>query len=149
MKTTPLYIIIFALFLFASCKTAKLKGPERYIVFGHGGGFVGKEHTYKLSSYGKLTVANTEDSVRELKIKVSQKNLKKIFALADSVQKTAVLFVHPGNVYYFISLKNNTRIPDYTWGETNYTAPEPLMRLYEMLNQVKSTAKVLKSQITL
>ena len=139
-----IYLIIITSVLFAACKTAKLDGPERFIIFGNGGGIVGKEHTYKISSLGAFKVANSNDSDREIKIKVSRKTLKKIFALADSLQKNVAGFSNPGNIYYFISVNNNVEKPDYTWGQTGFIAPEPVTRLYDMLKKIKDSGKILK-----
>ena len=100
--------IIFCFFLFfAGCKTAKLDGPERFIAFGSGGGITGKVNVYRVSSFGKLYNDIAGSSSSEVKTHLTNKTLKNIFALADSLQKSTAPFSNPGNIYYFISLKNN------------------------------------------
>ena len=140
-----IYIIFCFSMFFASCKTAKLEGPERFIAFGSGGGITGKVNVYRVSSFGKLYNDIAGGSSSEVKTHLTNKTLKNIFALADSLQKSTAPFSNPGNIYYFVSLKNNIENPDYTWGQIDFIVPEPISRLYHLLEKIQTASKTSKN----
>lgn len=131
--------VCILLFLATACKTPKLEGAERLLQFGTGGGFTGKLSTLTLSSWGKVKSPSLS---KENSLKISTKELTRIFALADSIKTNIPKFNQPGNLYYVLSFSTDTDMFDYTWGQTDFKTPEPILRLYNMLE--KATKKSLK-----
>jgi hypothetical protein len=105
----------------------------RQLIFGNGGGFTGKIMQYILLESGQLFVNNliTQETIETRKI--SRQSAKQLFKRARNIEWSKHNFDHPGNIYYFVRLKEDRMIQEAIWGSTEHQVPEQIQQLYDQL----------------
>jgi hypothetical protein len=124
----------------SSCRSQR-SNPATYtgkqLLFGNGGGFTGEATIYLLLDNGCLfSVITDKNSNNENYIplkKLSGKITQQLFSKANDLQTYQTEFSHPGNIYYFIGIKNKQATHRITWGDPAYTAPADAENLYHQL----------------
>ena len=118
MRQLTLFIMLSAFFAFFGCKTTKID-PNNYtdwqIRFGDGGGFSGKITEYALFASGDIYSVQGE-SLQHL-TKVPRKTAKQFQSNLQSIGFDELSFKKPGNIYYWIETKDQSRTRKITWGE--------------------------------
>ncbi|MEQ1744554.1 MAG: hypothetical protein ABMA02_03955 [Saprospiraceae bacterium] len=137
MRTLCLAAAILA--LFGQCKYPMYTAdnlPDEYLRFGNGGGFTGLETTYTLLENGQL-FKNT--STAPLLVEQKTCNRKQADRLIESAENLGLLkldFMHPGNIYQFMELRDDGQIRRVTWGDPAHPVDEKIRALYEQLVQL-------------
>lgn len=108
------------------------KMPTTRIEFGHGGGFTGAVTTYVLLNNGRI--------YKELMEGANYDKLRRITkdeatALYDECEKLRTLKTDsPGNMYYFVTMKDSTQVPRrWIFGDPSVAPPSELEALYKRL----------------
>lgn len=119
-----LFLFAFLLVAFQAC------AQHETLVIGKGGGIAGLVIQYKLTEKGKVYKGTgTVDIDYTLCSKIKKSEARKLFEEIKGIPDTA--FHHPGNIYYFIQKCNESDTVRYTWGDTEFEAPEPMGTLYK------------------
>jgi hypothetical protein len=105
----------------------------RQLIFGNGGGFTGKVTQYILLESGQLFVNNliTQETIETRKI--SRQSAKQLFKRARNIKWSKHNFDHPGNIYYFVRLKEDRMLQEAIWGSTQHQVPKEIQQLYDQL----------------
>ena len=134
----PLSILLILLLLgLNSCnkKIASSELPATQIIFGNGGGFVGKETAFALLEDGRIIALQRDSPTLKIVKKVGKKAATTTFALRDTLKLGSRLQNSPGNVYHFIILKTaNRKDHKIAWDSGDpRTAPADLEGFYKKL----------------
>ena len=129
--------ILCILPLFISCKSTHYT-PKNFtgaqIVVGSSGGVTGMMKEYMLFDNGQLFLSKgLKGEWKELE-KQKRSKTKEIFSRASELGLINVKFSHPGNMTYYIILKQPPRYNEIKWGETGVTPPENIVTFYTFLN---------------
>lgn len=137
-------MIMFIGLTFTNCKSKKQDTPSADVgvpelIFGSSGGFAGKTIKYKLLENGQLfEKAQTSDTFQE--IRSFDKDLAGQFFLNYTTLGFNELSLDdPGNMTYFIIIKQGDRKKKLAWGGMNKEVPEVLETYYK--NFMKLTKK--------
>jgi hypothetical protein len=126
MKITLIIITLLSIaLLLAFCKSNQAKYnattlPTAQVRWGSGGGITGKE-TAKTTTELPMTKAKTAHALFE-----TAKNL----GLAD------IAFDQPGNMYYFLEIKDGETAKRITWGDNANPVEQKVKDFYTVLNQL-------------
>lgn len=104
-----------------------------HLVFGSGGGVVGKETTYVFLENGALYKRITEDSLLRVRLLYSS-TAKRHFATARRLRLAQLQSEHPGNLYYFVKINDSQKNGGgATWGQTGTKPPAAVKAFYDNL----------------
>jgi hypothetical protein len=132
-----------ATFLLLSC--SRKMTPDNYekcqIIFGNGGGFANLINEYHLLENKRLYhKKNTDTSFAKLG-KQNADSVNLLFAKTKALMADTNALHNPGNMYYFIKLKDKNKTQEVTWGGAKENADESILQkakeLYkELMNLV-------------
>ena len=133
-----LNIFFITLYLFAclGCHSQKYTPANfegRQLIFGNGGGFTGKVTQYTLLENGQLFITNTVTEESNEIGKIDKPNTKQLFKQARNIEWGKYKLNQPGNIYYFIKLKEDRFIQEAIWGNPQQEAPQEIQVLYDQL----------------
>jgi hypothetical protein len=124
----------FLIFSLISCskKMAAEKMPANRIEFGHGGGFTGAVTTYVLLNNGRIYQELME---RNEYTKLRRISKDEATTLYEECEKLRTLKTDsPGNMYYFVTIKDSVQIPRrWIFGDPSVAPPSELEALYKRL----------------
>jgi hypothetical protein len=125
------FSLVFVLFSCNKKMTAE-KMPANRIEFGHGGGFTGAVTTYVLLNNGRIYQDLNEGTQYN---KLRRINKDEATALFEECEKLRTLKTDsPGNMYYFVTIKDSTQIPRrWIFGDPSVAPPSELEALYKRL----------------
>jgi len=131
-------ILTFA-FIFSLLACSHKMNPDKYkksqIIFGNGGGFTNLVNEYHLLENGQLYHKRSIDTVFTELGKQNSDSVKILFAKTKVLFDETKDFREPGNVYYFIKLKQDSTTTEIVWGASKETSPAK--ELYkELMNLV-------------
>ena len=142
-------LLVFSLLLaaaaqFLACKSAQHtadKLPAEQIRWGSGGGFTGKETSFALLENGQIFQFKTLDGSTTELAGTKAKAARNLFSKAKALALRDVKHDHPGNMYYFLELRDAAAgTHRITWG--NEMPVEPKAKdFYMMLQQLLTTQK--------
>jgi len=109
------------------------KYTDKQLIFGSGGGFTNQVSEYRLLEDSRLFYRkNNDSSFTELK-KQDVKTTKRLLEDAKALFEDVPELNEPGNVYYYIKLKNANNTQQIVWGRANTEVPEKAKDLYKQL----------------
>jgi hypothetical protein len=127
-------VLTLGVFLLFSCnkKLAADKMPTTRLEFGHGGGFTGAVTTYYLLDNGRIYEDMTDKTAYK---RVNSVGKDEAASLFSDCQKLATLKTDaPGNMYYFVTMKNGDAIPKrWIFGDPATATPQELETFYKRL----------------
>lgn len=128
-------LLIFLSVLTISCGTQGVLHDyqDTEIVFGSGGGFTGQVTEYHLDTEGNLKMIESLAGNETTMGKVKKSDLKKIFSALSALNLAEMEINHPGNMTYFIKEINKEASNEVIWGSEDYTVPDELQGLYDLL----------------
>lgn len=138
------YLIILvsagaAALLFWFCKTPedqKKNDVPRALHWGSGGGFTGVETMKVLTHDGQLSSrASMKDTLQKAD-RLRKRKVKKLFALAQSLQLMNLDFTHPGNTYKFIEMQEGDQVRRISWGDPKHSLPAGVQELFDQLSKL-------------
>lgn len=103
----PIFLLLLLGLFSCSQKIATEKLPTTQIVFGHGGGFTGKEHAYALLQDGRIVQIQKDSATQLIVKKIGKKKAAHFYAAVDSMRLHTWLYNVPGNIYHYIVLKRD------------------------------------------
>jgi hypothetical protein len=114
--------------------------PKTYrktqIIAGSSGGVTGVMKEYVLLDNGQLFLGKgISGDWRELK-KLKHSTTKDIFEKAESLGIRGMKYNHPGNMTYYLILKDPSRTYQVKWGETGVAPPDGIAEFYNYLLSV-------------
>lgn len=145
MKLSLLQIGL-VLFLFSFCNCNKHaysadKLPDEQLLFGEGGGFTGAVTTYMLLQNGQLFRVNSMQGDTTEIAKVEKKSAKMLLKEAKEMEFNKMNIQEPGNVYYFVGLRDGKETYKATWGNPEYTIDPKIQSFYKRLMETTKQAK--------
>jgi len=101
------------------------------INFGNGGGFSGKVVEYRLNENGLIEKRNGNSY--STKTQIDKDLCEQIFNSIESLDLYSKRIDDPGNMYYFVSIRDSDMIIPFTWGGINKEADPALKNYYQLL----------------
>lgn len=128
--------ILCLLPLLFGCKSTHYT-PKNYtgnqMVVGSSGGVTGMMKEYVLLDNSHLFLSKgLKGEWKELRI-LKKSITKEIFTKAGELNLSTVKFNHPGNITYYLILKQPPRSNEIKWGETGISPPEDISSFYHYL----------------
>ncbi len=112
--------------------------PDNYskkqIGFGRGGGFTGDWTYYYLLDNGDLFKKNLRDKDYTRLKTIDKKTVKSIFEKINEADFKNIKFDHPGNMSYFVEIKNKNTSNKVCWGDVSNPVPANVGEIYKTLN---------------
>jgi hypothetical protein len=142
-----LFSTIFFSIGFLQCKTQEFTPydyKEEILIFGKGGGFTGESIEYSLLSNGQIFKGtNKEGNVIELK-KLKKRKVDQIFKNYHLLKFDEMMINRPGNIYYYLELKQGELKHKIQWGAHDFNCPETL-NIY--FSNLMATVKTLNTEL--
>lgn len=115
--------------------------PNKYkksqIIFGSGGGFTNLVNEYHLLENGRLYHKRSTDTTFTELSKQNADSIKILFAKAKVLFAEIKEFHKPGNMYYFIKIKDDSTTKELTWSTSKESSPASVKDLFkELMNLV-------------
>jgi hypothetical protein len=109
------------------------KMPKKQLVFGAGGGFGGTVSEFCLLEDGQLYEKTTKSQYQRLK-SIDKKIAKNHFAQLDSLNLRRVIFNQPGDIYYYITVRQDKMDEHQVlWGKSDRPVRADIQRFYDTL----------------
>lgn len=145
MKIHSFYLSLLCFFsLFLSCKTQQYEAdklPERQILFGSGGGFSGEITTYILLENGQIFKhSSLKNSMLQMG-SVPKTQVKQLIKAVKSLALDKKAIHKPGNMSYFVAVKNGNTEHRSVWGDPNYQVDSTLENKYKKLIHAAQAAQ--------
>jgi len=132
-KLTPLLFLLPAMI---ACKATHYT-PKTYdgqeIKAGTSGGVTGMIKEYVVFDNGQLFVSNGLKEEWKALPKLKRSLTREIFSRAEESDLINVRFNHPGNMTYYLVMKQPPRIREIKWGETGVSPPAEVKAFYDYL----------------
>ena len=133
LKFISALLLIFCLF---SCKPAHFT-PGNYksaqLKFGSRGGVTGVFKEYTLLENGQLFLSRgVGKELKELSRRDKRKT-RRIFRTAGELNLGTLKFSHPGNVTFYLVLKNPKKTNEISWGDPGFPPPPGIKEFYDYL----------------
>lgn len=109
---------------------------DRELIFGNGGGFSGQVITYTLQENGRLLMQNSRTKESKALKHISEKEAHALINQAAKLEMGKLSFNHPGNMSYFIRLKDKEQVQEITWGSTDQKPPAAIEAFYQQLQNL-------------
>jgi len=133
--TQILYLLTFTT-LFSFCKTQQytpMDFPKGQIIFGSGGGFAGTMSEFVILENGEMFSKNgIEGEYLNLK-KLERNVVKQMFNNVETFNIKDVKLDQPGNMYYYIQIKDKNSDNRIVWGGGD-PVPKEIKTMYNILN---------------
>lgn len=139
MKKITYFLFLFSIAIcFSFCKTQQytpMDYPKGKITFGNGGGFAGAMTEYVLLDNGNLFSKSNTDTAF-VSVKKLERNLtKQMFNNTKFLNLENTQMNNPGNMYYFLQIKNEGNDNRIVWGGGE-AVPEEITKFYKVLNHL-------------
>lgn len=132
---------------FWACKTQEqLYTPDTYereiISFGSGGGFAGKYESFQILKNGQMYTSNLNSETASQMSRLDDQMVEQLFLNCVNLKIPEMQLDDPGNMYKFISYKENGNVHKVTWGGKNVDVPKELKTFYKILKQLSKKQQV-------
>lgn len=126
--------------LLFSCKSNQAlvqdKTQMRSIEFGNGGGFAGSLTKYKLYESGLIEIQDKINGSFRSYNNIEEKVCQQIFNSIESLNLESKGIDDPGNLYYFLNVKDGENSMKFNWGGVNQKADPALKQYYKLLTSL-------------
>lgn len=137
MKKITYSIFLFSLILcFSFCKSQKYTPtdyPSGQIIFGSGGGFANAINEFALLENGQLFSKTSREGDYLHTKKLNKNMVQQMFENIDFLNLKKVDLNSPGNLYYYIEVKEKDDSHKIVWGGQE-AAPQKVKDFYKILN---------------
>jgi len=135
LKLITLMILVSCFFL--NCKTQDYSTPYEYpdqmIIFGNGGGFSGRVQEWTLLDNGQMFKGTNQEGNVNVLNKVDKDQVKQIFKNYKTLKFGDLQIDSPGNMYFFLIMKEEDKEHKLTWGSYDAGEPKELKLFYANL----------------
>ena len=125
--------------LLVACKSTHFT-PKNYkghqLVAGSSGGVTGMMKEYVLLSNGQLFLSKGLNGEWKELSKLKKSKINEIFKKAAELGLGTLKFKHPGNMTYYLILKQPPHSNEIKWGESGILPPEGISAFYDYLISV-------------
>ena len=126
-------LLIF-LMLLTGCKHAQFtpkthKGAQ--LIAGSSGGVTGMLKEYVVLDNGQVFISKGIKGEWKETFSLKRSVTRDLFRKADALNLGSKRFNHPGNMTYYLALKNPSRSYELKWGEAGTNPPEGVEALYQ------------------
>lgn len=136
MKYLLPFLLTLAILTLQFCKSNKYTSPDDFqgdqIRFGSGGGFAGTYDYYYLMSDGALFKNTTTDQNFVKLNKADKAQVKQLFNTYNDMGLDKYQLDDPGNLTYFLEIRQNGQDHKITWGGGQNVDPN-VKTLYQIL----------------
>ncbi len=108
--------------------------PERQLYFGSGGGFAGTTTEYMLLDNGQLFRNDPKGYTPLEPAKAGE--ARRAFKQFYKMKLDTLSYNEPGNLYYFIRMKDEGATYEITWGSNKDLPNDNIETYYQRLNQI-------------
>jgi len=115
--------------------------PEEQLIFGDGGGFTGAVTEYMLLKNGQLFRVNGMQGDTTEVAKIEKSAAKQLLQEAEALQLEKMDIQKPGNMYYFVGVRDKDETHKITWGDSSYTIAPTVQSFYKKLMETVRQAK--------
>ena len=122
--------------LLISCKSTHFTPKnykERQLAVGSSGGVTGMLKEYVLLDNGQLFLSKGLNGEWKEMAELKKSKTKEIFTKAGELKIASLKFNHPGNMTYYLILKQPPRSNEVKWGETGVVPPDGISAFYDYL----------------
>lgn len=142
MKSYLSFLLAFGcLYFHVGCKTQRYSAdqlPDQQLLFGSGGGFSGETTEYILLKNGQLFEKSLLKNIITELGDIPKPQVKLLFKAVKQLHLEKTTVNKPGNMSYFICLKDAKSEYRSTWGSPNYQIDSTLESTYQkLMNAVK------------
>lgn len=110
----------------------KISTPQ--IAFGSGGGFTNLLIEYYLLEDGKIVQKSKEGQGYNILTRIDKDKATQCFANSKILKLDTLAFNEPGNMYYFITIRNDAKSENrIVWGSNDKPAPNEVKSFYKIL----------------
>ncbi len=138
MKIITISSIVFLVLTTVwACNTTKYSVddlPDKQFYFGNGGGFTGAVNEYMLLENGQLFKHDAGDYTELPKVK--KKKAAQLFKTYYDLKLDEFHFRRPGNMYYFLRMKDKDSEYYTSWGNPGVLPDSLIAVLYDDLMQL-------------
>lgn len=133
--------ILFSAFLivFSACSSARFTAdslPKRQLLFGSGGGFVGKYTSNVLLENGQIFQKESVGGQFEEQKGIRKRKARAFFQAAEELELGAMDFNHPGNLSSFLEFQTDSTTARVTWGDPNFPVNQKVKDLHVALSEL-------------
>lgn len=131
--------LLSLLTLLFACKSTTFT-PKNYtgqqLIAGSRGGVTGMMKEYALFDNGQVFLSKgINGSWKEMKT-LKKSKTREIFNKADELGISTLKINHPGNMTYYLIMKDPSRSNEIKWGESGFTPPEGVTAFYNYLMSI-------------
>jgi len=112
---------------------------DRIIIVGSGGGMTGMVNEFHINKDGRVVKQNTLSGQNSIYKTITTEQLNIVNSMFDQLNLSSVDFDRPGNMYYFVGLKEGMKQHRVTWSSADPALPENIRQFYNMM-----TTEILK-----
>lgn len=143
-----LLLTLFACCFLFSCQTTKVSTIENFngkvIIFGSKGGFTNSTTEYRIYENGQFEkYLKSAQSIEPLN-RLASNQCDQIFNNFYSLGLDKMDVDEPGNMSYFIQMKNGNSNKKLRWKSADATVPHQLKQYYKILGQIAKKSKTVK-----
>lgn len=121
--------VLIALFCLLFSQVVAQDDPT--ILLGSGGGVTGVATVYQITPKGEVFKGKGVGVVKYTECaKIRRAKAKKMIAKVAAAV-SSINFDHPGNLYYFLTLKENDGEKKITWGDADHKVPDNVKLLFD------------------
>ena len=110
-----------------------------YIEFGNGGGFAGSLTKFKLFENGRMMKQGSYNSKYLSHTVVDEELCKQLFNTVKTLSLQEKQIQDPGNLYYFITIKDSDMMMNFKWGGMNETVDPSVKTFHKLLSNIANT----------
>lgn len=109
---------------------------QRYLLVTSGGGVAGTATQYNISLDGNVLRGKGLGEIKYTEsAKLKKRMAKKYFRKTEAMLAAHPDFRHPGNLYYSITMDNQGKEIQITWGDNEYKVPADVEKLYKKIDK--------------
>jgi len=106
-----------------------IQAQDSYLLFGKGGGISGETTAYKILKSGKVLKGSGRADITFSKTaRISKSDAKILFNEVKDIPDSS--FSYPGNIYYFIFIKDKNKENKFTWGASEFEVTSQIRSVY-------------------
>ena len=111
------------------------------VLIGTGGGTTGMTSAYRITDAGEVFRGQGISEIKYTECgKIKRSKAKEIISkVTDAV--TSANFHHPGNIYHFLSLKEDDGEKKITWGDVDHKVPDNIKELFDEIQKAIADLK--------
>jgi hypothetical protein len=122
-----------------SCHTTKYTSPDSFpgkqVIVSEGGGFTGQVKEYILLENGQVFIKTVMPSSLTESEQIKTKSAGEVFERVAALNISAINFLHPGNMTYYLALKEGEKMQEIKWGDPSFPVADSVKNCYDFIRE--------------